>query len=152
MSDAGPRVKVPFVYHVCNDIETIRHFYVDLLGMQQAAHMDTPDFGYLALECGGLQMMWFRADEKLPVPDAFACQPGWAGGTLDVSSFSAFVPEEDFMAVFERLRDAGTTMFKPEPEWRQDSYWGLSVLDPMGATVEVYTTPKDRPSDTTWPS
>lgn len=152
MSTDGPRVRVPFLYHVCNDVEAIRHFYVDLLGMQQSAHMDTPEFGFLALECGGLRMMWFRGDGKLPVAEAFACQPGWAGGTLEVSSISALVPEEDFAAVFVRLKEAGTPMFKPVPEWRQDSYWGLSVLDPMGATLEVYNAPKERPADTVWPS
>jgi len=148
MTDQAPRVRVPFIYHICNDIEAIRHFYVDLLGMQQAAHMDTPEFGYLALECGSLQMMWFRGDEEQPPLDAFACQPGWAGGTLEVSSFSLLVPEDEFGGVFEKLRAAGTRMFKPVPEWRQDSYWGLSVLDPMGMTVEVYTAPKERPDDT----
>lgn len=151
MSSDGKRVKVPFVYHVCNDVEAMRRFYVDLLGMEQSAFLDTKEFGFLALECGGLQLMWFRADEPLPVADAFACQPGWAGGTLDVSSFSTLVPEEDFTAVYERLKDAGVKMFEPVPHWRQDSYWGLSVLDPMGQTVEVYTAPSERPDDTVWP-
>jgi len=41
-------------------------------------------------------------------------------------------------------------MFNEEPEWRVDNYWGLTVKDPMGNTVEVYTIPKQKPESTTW--
>lgn len=43
MSSDGPRVKVPFVYHVCNDVEAMRRFYVDLLGTEQSAFLDTTE-------------------------------------------------------------------------------------------------------------
>jgi catechol 2,3-dioxygenase-like lactoylglutathione lyase family enzyme len=146
-----PMGSIWFVFTVCNDIDEVRHFYTDLLGMQEDGYMNDENFGYLSYECeGGVYFMFFRADEKLPVLDEWASQPGWAGGTLEVNSWAIQIPYEDFAEVYEKLKGEGFPLFKPEPEWRQDSYWGLSVRDPMGNTVEVYTTPKEKPTSTTW--
>lgn len=143
---ARPEVTLRFLFLVCNDVKAMRRFYVDLLGMQEANFMDTPEFGWLAVECGGVQMMWFRADAPQAVPTAFTMQPGWMGGTLEGTSWAIAVPEARWAETCQRLRAAGVPHFRPEPEWRQDSYWGLSVLDPMGTTVEVYTMPKEKPA------
>ena len=152
MSEDGSRANIRFLHNVCNDVEAMRRFYVDLLGMEQAAFRDAEDFGWLALQCDGFQAMWFRGDGALPVPTEFTCQPGWDGGVLDLTSWAVHIPEARFRAVFEALRDAGVTLFEPLPAWRQDCYWGLSALDPMGATVEVYTSPAERPAETVWPA
>jgi catechol 2,3-dioxygenase-like lactoylglutathione lyase family enzyme len=146
-----PRARIPFVFNLCNDIAAIREFYVEVLGLHEVSCMDTPEFGWLSTDSEGFQMMWFRADEELPVPTEFACQPGWAGGTIEATSWAVEVPEGEFETVLGKLRESGTKMFGPVPDWRQDSYWGLSVLDPMGVTVEVYTTPAGKPESTDWP-
>ena len=146
-----PGVRVRFLFNIANDVAAIREFYVSLLGLEEVHFMDTEEFGWLSTNSEGFQMMWFRADVPQEVPTDFAMQPGWEGGTREVTSWAVQIPEADFGSVYERLREAGTRMFRPEPEWRQDSYWGLSVLDPMGVTVEVYTTPAERPASTEWP-
>jgi hypothetical protein len=33
------------------------------------------------------------------------------------------------------------------PTWRQASYWGWTVRDPAGNTVEVYWHPKEKPGE-----
>jgi catechol 2,3-dioxygenase-like lactoylglutathione lyase family enzyme len=146
-----PRATIRFLFNVCNDVAAMRRFYVDLLGMEQGSFQDTPQWGWFTLRCDGFEPMWFRADAKLPVPDAWAAQPGWAGGTAEVTSWAVQIPEDRFADVWRRLVDAGVPLFRPVPEWRQDSYWGLSARDPAGVTVEVYATPKERPASTTWP-
>jgi catechol 2,3-dioxygenase-like lactoylglutathione lyase family enzyme len=146
-----PKANIRFLFNVCNDIDEVRHFYTDLLGMEEDGYMNDENFGYLSYECeGGVYFMFFRAVEKLPVLDEWASQPGWPGRTLEVNSWAIQIPYEDFAEVYEKLKGEGVTLFKPEPEWRQDSYWGLSVRDPMGNTVEVYATPKEKPASTTW--
>jgi len=145
-----PGVRIRFVFNVCNDINAIRDFYVGILGLEEVHFMDTEQFGWLATNSDGFQMMWFRADEPQEVPTEFACQPGWAGGVREVTSWGIFIPEDDFRGVIGKLHEAGATFFSPRPDWRQDSYWGVSVLDPMGVTVEVYTTPAERPEPTEW--
>jgi catechol 2,3-dioxygenase-like lactoylglutathione lyase family enzyme len=151
MSADTPRAAIRYLFNVCNDVAAMRRFYVEVLGMTKAAFMDTPEFGYLALDCGTWQAMWFRADAALPVPREFAGQPGWAGGTIEATSWAVAIPEDRFAEVLGALVAAGAPLFQPDPEWRQDSYWGVSVLDPMGVTVEVYCTPSQRPATTTWP-
>jgi catechol 2,3-dioxygenase-like lactoylglutathione lyase family enzyme len=151
MADEAPKARFRFLFNVCNDVAQVRRFYVGLLGLKEAAFTDTPQYGWLSLDCGGFEAMWSRADAKLPVPTGFACQPGWAGGTLEATSWGVQIPEERFAQVHRALAESGAALFRPVPDWRQDSYWGISVLDPMGVTVEVYATPRERPATTTWP-
>ena len=141
MADDTARPRLGFIYNLCNDVAAMRRFYVDMLGLKEAAFLDTLDFAYLSVQAGDVQMMWFRADETVPVASEFAEQPGWEGGTLQATSWSVFVPEGDFDRVHRALVASGARLFGAVPEWRQDCYLGLSVLDPMGATVEVYTVP-----------
>ena len=152
MTQDPAKARVRFLFHVCNDVAAVRRFYVELLGMEQASFMDKPEFGWLSVDAGGFEMMWFRAETPLAVPTEFASQPGWPGGTRDVTSWAVQIPEDRFADVHRALVAEGARMFAPLPEWRQGSYWGLSVLDPAGATVEVYATPKEKPASTTWPA
>ncbi len=36
------------------------------------------------------------------------------------------------------------------PTWRQASYWGFTVLDPAGNTVEIYCAVKEKPANNEW--
>jgi catechol 2,3-dioxygenase-like lactoylglutathione lyase family enzyme len=152
MTDPKSRATIRYLFNVCNDVEAVRRFYVDVLGMEQAGFSDTPDFGWLSLRCEGFEAMWTRGDGTLPVRDSWASQPGGGGGgTAGVTSWAVWIPEERFAATFARLVEAKAPLLRPVPDWRQDSYWGLTARDPMGTTVEVYTTLKVKPASTTWP-
>ena len=144
--------QIRFLYLMCNDVAAVKAFYVDLLGMTAGGFADTKEFGWLCLKCDGFEAMFFRADAKLPVADTFASQPGWQGGTLEVPSWSVLVAEDAFPGIVAKLKAAGAPRFRETPQWCQDSYWGFPVRDPMGNTVEVYTSPKARPASTTWAS
>jgi catechol 2,3-dioxygenase-like lactoylglutathione lyase family enzyme len=146
MTDEPTRPRFRFIFNVCNDVAAMRRFYVDLLGLQEEAFMDTPEFAYLSVEAGGFEVMWFRADAALPVPSDFASQPGWEGGTLEATSWAVYIPEDRFEAVCRELVSSGAKLFDEQPAWRQDSYLAVSALDPMGVTVEIYTVPKQRPA------
>ncbi|MCK6480721.1 MAG: VOC family protein [Planctomycetes bacterium] len=151
MPDPAPPARFRYHFNSCNDLGAMRRFYVELLGMRERSFRDGPDGAWLSVDGGGFEVMWFRSAAGLPVPAAFASQPGWEGGTAEASSWGLAIPEERFAGVWRSLRDAGVPLFRPVPEWRQDSYWGLSVLDPMGVTVEVYCAPRERPATTEWP-
>jgi hypothetical protein len=45
--------------------------------------------------------------------------------------------ERSFRDAVGRVKAAGCATFQPVPEWRRDCYWGHSVKDPMGNTVEM---------------
>ena len=150
MPTKKPKISIRFLFNVCNDVEAMRHFYVDLIGLEQAAFRDDAENGWLALQCDGFQAMWFRATEGQDIPEQFTRQPGWQGGTRESTSWGVNIPEEEFVHTYQRLVDAGVTLYEAEPSWRQDCYWGLSALDPMGSTVEIYTEPAERPESTVW--
>jgi len=147
--DAARSVNIRFVYNFCNDLAAMRRFYTDLLGLPEAAYSE--EHRYLCYRSEGFQFMFFRPDAEVPPREGWADQPAYAGGTTFDTSWSIEIPEEKFAATMARLREAGVESFAAEPDWRVDSYWGLAVKDPMGNTVEVYATPKERPAATTWP-
>jgi len=145
-----PKVNLRFVFSMCNDIAAMKKFYTDLLGMQGTAFFNEEQFGYLAYKCDGLDFMFFKTHGKVHVKDEWTWQPGYEGGSHDAVSWAIEVPMEDFAATVKRLREASVRAFSGKPEWRQDSYWGYSVMDPMGNTVEVYVSPKEKPENREW--
>ncbi len=146
----NPAVRMSFVYNFCNDIEAVRTFYVTLLGMHEASYQNTKEFGWLNINAGGFEFMFFRVDTALP-PRDFAGQPGDGGGEGLSTSWSVLIPEGEFDATWRKLRAAKVRAMTETPTWRQGSYWGYTVMDPAGNTVEVYAAPKERPASTEWP-
>jgi catechol 2,3-dioxygenase-like lactoylglutathione lyase family enzyme len=147
---ASHSVRVRFVYGFCNDVDAMRRFYSEILGMKAQSYQNDAQFGWLSYDDGRVGLMFFRWDTPLPVQDGWAWQPGGGGGDKPYASWSVEVPEAAFRGVLAKLAEAAATMQSPKPDWRQDSYWGIMVKDPMGNTVEVYTTPKERPASTEW--
>ncbi len=143
-----PKVKIRFVYNHCNDLLAMRRFYTDLLGMTELGY--NLEWNWLGYDCAGFQLMFFGAEDKLPVPTEFTDQPGYNGGDREGISWSVAVPEDEFAATVRRLKEAGVPCFDDRPRWYQDSYWGFPVLDPMGVTVEVFCFPKDKPESAEW--
>lgn len=146
---ATPEINVRFVYDFCNDLGAMRRFYTELLGLDEAGYSE--EQRYLCYQSEGFRLMFFRPGAEVEVLEEWADQPGYEGGTSYVTSWSVEVPEGKFADAVERLRAAGVECFSQNPTWCVDSYWGLTVKDPMGRTVEVYTIPKSRPASTTWP-
>jgi len=145
-----PDVYIPFIYVICNDIDEMRKFCKDGLGMEEVSYMNTDTFGWLCYQCRGFQLMFFRAEKALPVHDKFTMQPGWEGGEIETISWSVGIPEVNFAETVKRLKEMGYRTFSDEPHWYQDSYWGFPVLDPMGNTIEVFTQPAEKPSKPEW--
>jgi hypothetical protein len=150
MDREPPQVTLGYIYVSCNDIAAMQRFYIGLLGFFEQSFSDEGNFRWLVCRCSGFELMFFPSAEPLPVAAGWHAQPGWPGGVLDGMSWSVLVPEEQFAATVQRLLDAGVPHFFDKPQWLQDCYWGFPVHDPMGNTVEVYTTPKERPENTEW--
>lgn len=144
----GPEAQIKFLYLMGNDVEAMRRFYTDIVGLKQGPYKKDAYVGYTT---GELQILIFKYYEPVPANDGFAMQPGWKGGALEVTSWSVSIPHKDLVATIDRLRGAGVRSFFDEPQWQQDSYWGFPVLDPMGNTVEIYATPDEKPESKQWP-
>lgn len=145
-SKPKPKANIRFLYAFCNDVKPMRAFYTELLGMTEVSFMDTEDFGWLAYQCEGMQFMFFRADSELPLETRWADQPGEAPeGAAPLMSFSLEYNEDDFRRLVKQLREADVATARAAPSWRQQSYWGWTVKDPMGNTIELYASPKQQP-------
>ncbi|MDC1141980.1 hypothetical protein OAU50_02725 [Planctomycetota bacterium] len=143
-----PKANIRFLYAFCNDIKPIRAFYTDLLGMEETSHMDEDRFGWLAYQCDGLQYMFFRWDSELPIEARWACQPGEEiNDSAGLMNFSLEYGFDDFQKLVPQVIEAGGPVEKPKPTWRQSSYWGWTIKDPMGNTIEVYSAPKEKPAE-----
>lgn len=143
-----PAARLGMVFSYCNDLEAMRRFYTDLIGMAQRGY--SAEYGFLTYTFAGGEMMFFASDEELPVNTEWGDQPGYQGGTLKVTSWAIDVPESLFPEVIKRLNQAGVKSHTDDPEWRFESYWGINVMDPMGNTVELYSIPAEKPASPTW--
>lgn len=148
MSDDKPKLNIRFLYAICNDVKEMRRFYTELLGMQEGHFMDSEDWGWLTLQSEGMQLMFFRWSKELPVNKDWAWQPG---GTVEdahpMMSFSVLVPWENYRDTYQRLKEGGVKAQTEAPQWRQSSYWGWTIADPMGNTIEVYAPPPEKPAE-----
>ena len=153
----APEVTIKYVYAYANDLDAMRRFYTDLVGMTEGAFRNDEQWGWLVYKCAGFQLMFFRSEPPLspaPVETRWALQPGWNDGEVrdgaEIFSWSIRVPESAFADTVARLKEAGVESYYEKPMWFQDSYWGFPVRDPMGGTVEIFCTPKERPESTEW--
>jgi len=150
---ANPEItaKLNFIYVSCNDLETMRHFYSELLGMTETSYREGPQ-GWLVYKCGDLEFMLFPSGYEIPVIEGWGMQPGWEGGTVEGISWSVDVGADSFRDTVRRLIDGGVDCFSDKPMWCQDAYWSFPVRDPMGNTVEVhyYDPALPKPESTEW--
>ncbi|MHC4341596.1 MAG: VOC family protein [Planctomycetota bacterium] len=146
-----PKLNIRFVYGICSDVAAMRAFYSDLLGMEEMRFMDEESFGFLVYQSEGFQLMFFRSMHgEVPVQEKWSWQPGDGAGDGSTVSWSVLVPEEEYRELIGRVRESDSPKQTDRPTWRQDSYWGWTVKDPVGNTVELYTTPAERPESTDW--
>lgn len=137
-----PRVR--FLFNYAADLAAVRRFYTELVGMREKAFDD--EYGYLCYDSAGLDVMFFRARGPVAEAKGWAVQPGYDGGTVESFSFAVELAPADLDAAVARLRAAGVATVPAAPEWRQDSYLGLNVVDPAGTTVELFTVPAKKPA------
>ena len=148
-SDNKPKISIKYLFNCTSDIPGTRKFYSELIGLKETQYEE--EWGYVCYQCEGFELMFFaRENEDPPIPTEWASQPGYPGGKLEITSWAVAIPEDEYAAVVKKLKNAGVRLFKDLPEWRQNSYWGFTTMDPNGVTVEVYSIPKEKPALIEW--
>lgn len=144
-----PTIHIRFLYRHCNDIPAMRAFYTDGLGMLEVSHRDDEDEGWLVYQSEGLQLIIIRQGTPVEALEDFAAQPGDGGGPSLRSSIGIEFPEATFADVYRRIAATDAPRMSDAPTWRQNCYWGWTVNDPVGETVELYCHPSERPAEET---
>lgn len=129
-----PAPGVRFLYLYCNDLTAMRHFYSELLGLNEIYYAAEPEPA-VAYDCDGLQFTIFFDAAVQPQAAEWSRQPGWSGGTQPHLSWSIVLQADQFAAAVDRLKNAGVAAFYQAPQWH--NYWSFPVQDPMGYTVEI---------------
>lgn len=150
MSDKKPQISINVLYLYCNDINAIRHFYKDILGLGEHDFGMPKEF-YCGKTSDGITMMWARSkDGNLPKRESWVDLPGVECGKLEEVSWGIQIPSDLFPEIVSKFKTEDTESRFPNPIWAQDSYWAFPVRDPMGYTVEVFSVPKKKPENKVW--
>ena len=144
-TDFGPKAHLKFLFLMANDLQQIEQFY-KTLSVTSEGEIEN---GYLCVNLG-ISIIYFKADYDIALIKEFAWQPGYEAASGNLTSWSLEYPEAGFKAAYSNLKKSKYNLLKPKPEWRRDSYWGLTVQDPMGNTMELYCLPAAKPNDTDW--
>jgi catechol 2,3-dioxygenase-like lactoylglutathione lyase family enzyme len=131
--------KINTLYYYCNDVRPMREFYIAQLGLTETFYRHDDEAGWLTLQIGDVNVVYVRANDPVPVANAFASQAGYAGGTQQQHSWVLELPIAAFDAAVERLQAAGTPSLNDEPHSLQPGSKQYIVRDPMGFTIELYT-------------
>ncbi|MHA7283914.1 VOC family protein [Arthrobacter sp. TMS2-4] len=127
-----------FLYTGSNNIAASRHFYSDLIGLEQI----WDDADQIAYRIAGEIQFSVSYDPNATINDGWSFQPGWAFGLgLEPvprsarASWSIPLSPQTFQSAVARLQDAGVEVLRPDPTWV--GYWSYVVRGPMGQTVEL---------------
>ena len=143
----SPPPGVKFIYLFCQDLDAMRHFYSQILGLNEIYFAEGPEAS-VAYNCDDLQFTIMQNPEAQRAPPGWAWQPGWQAGTSTAVSWSVVLTAETFGRAVQRLLDAGVESYHDQPAWK--FYWSFPVKDPMGNTVEVVWAPEEEPDVKEW--
>jgi extradiol dioxygenase family protein len=133
---------IRFLHRLCNDLDAMRRFYGEGIGFNELCYRNTEGSGFVVFESEGLQFMFHRRDAPIERAGGFAWQPGDETGTEPRPSIGVHIEEDEWQACVDRLKSMGAEAQTPDPTWRRNSYWGWTINDPLGETVELWYEPK----------
>jgi len=124
------------LFSYCNDVAAMRQFYVVLLGLNETFY--DADKGWLTCDSGQLNLVFIRANTPITEHSAWAKQPGYDGGTLEVPSWVITVSHTQFDGIVNAIKAADVPCYQDTPTEPRPGHRSFWVRDPMGVTVELY--------------
>lgn len=142
-----PEIQLDFIFRLCRDITIIHDFYTKIIGLTPKTY--SAEHGWLQFDFLGVSLV-FTTGDQVQKHTNFAIQPGHDRGEIEVTSFAIKFSEVEFEKLWEKIENSSCQIQPEKPEWRMDSYWGFTIMDPMGVSLELYSTPKKKPDNTEW--
>lgn len=139
MSDSPIKPHHNTIFWYCNDVVPMRHFYTDLIGLEETYFKSDDEAGWLTYQSQALAIVFIRADDPLPVHTDWGRQPSYQDGKLNVPSWVIQVDYAQFDTVIDRLKSAkDVPCLEDSPREPQAGHKAFWVRDPMGVTIEIY--------------
>ena len=133
------KADAPIYFNLCDDVNAIRYFYSELIGLKENAYRKD---SYVDYKIKGKTMMFYQADKIFKrlssITDSY-------NEEVKAISWSVQVDKDIFANIVQKLIDSDVEILNEEPSWKVDGYWSFPVLDPMGNQVEVYMEPQTTP-------
>ena len=134
MEQAGDSPVMHTLFELCNDVREMRAFYSDGVGLTETVF--DAERGWLTYQAGSLQIVFTEPTSSPVAPlTNWSRSPGWDGGTVDAPSWVFEVGPEAFDRLLGRFPEPSTQRRTSE----DGSLRELFVMDPMGRTVEIYS-------------
>ncbi|PIQ25615.1 hypothetical protein COW36_21475 [bacterium (Candidatus Blackallbacteria) CG17_big_fil_post_rev_8_21_14_2_50_48_46] len=128
---------------LCTSIDTIRYFYGYLLGLEEKISKDKT---YVVFQLGQTEIMFCQSQNT-------TVQGTAKHDYLDIPSlWSIPVPEALYLGLLYRLKHTEVVKLERKPSWHLEGYWSVSLIDPAGNPVELYTVPQEVPQNKEWES
>ncbi len=131
------KLSSPFIFHLCNDIDKVRFFYTELLGLHELEYKKDTYVDYKFKET----TIMFSAKEN--ILSGIKNFNSKHQNEFEPFSWSIEVTEDLFPVIVNKLCKAGIKTIQKVPAWNHDGYWSFSVLDPMGNNIQIYMEPKN---------
>ena len=138
---------VKFVYLFCDDLQAMRHFYTEILGLHEIYYAEHPD-RTVAYDCDELQFTIIFDPKAEPVTQGWAWQPGWREGMQPTISWSVCLTKDGYSSAIKKFKAHSVESYYQNPQWL--NYWSYPVKDPMGNTVEIVLNLDQEPENTVW--
>ena len=131
------KIHLHTVFRWCNEIDTMRCFYSDLLGLEETFYRNDAEHGWLTYQAG-TQIVFMRGTNPIETTSGWAKQPGFRGGNVELDSWLLTFTKADFEVLKQRLANSDIEQLTGEGI---DSSRQIIVHDPMGITVELSIEP-----------
>ena len=125
------------LFSYCNDITTMREFYIEMLGLEETYFDD--ERGWLTCNSGQLNLVFIRANTPITEHSAWAKQPSYPDGTLEVPSWVITVDESAFDDIVAKIQASDLPTYKDNPTEPRPGHRAFWVRDPMGVSIELYS-------------
>jgi catechol 2,3-dioxygenase-like lactoylglutathione lyase family enzyme len=131
------KIQLHTVFRWCNDVDAMRRFYSDLLGLEETFYRNDDKHGWLTYQAG-TQIVFMRGTNPIDIPLEWAKQPGFSGGDVEIDSWLLTFTKADFEVLKQRITNADIEQLTGAGI---DSSRQIIVHDPMGITVELSIEP-----------
>lgn len=126
------------LFYYCNNIEAMHHFYIELLDLEET-YYDAKQ-GWLTFQIGDTGIVIIRGEQTRNTATEWAKQPGYRDGISEIHSWVLTLSPEEFSAAVSRLQTSDSALLTDSTISPQPGHKQFFVRDPMGRTIELYTT------------